>query len=130
VDWRVGDGETLAGVDTASVDGVISHVVFQHLPDPAITYGYVEEMGRVLKPGGWAAFQVSDHPALHRREPLRRLLGRRLSGGPRGAGHPAWLGSAVDLDHLRAVAAEAGLSVERILGEGSQYCLVLLRRGG
>ena len=67
-------------------------MVFQHLPDPAITYGYVTEMGRVLRPGGWAAFQVSDDPS---DPPPPRLRGRR---GRRRSAIPAWLGSAVDLD--------------------------------
>ena len=128
VTWRLGDGESLPGVEDASADGVFSHVVFQHVPSAEITYGYVREMGRVLRPGGWAAFQVSDDPAVHRPEPLRRRVARRLRRGPRGATHEAWRGSAVDLDRLRDVAAAAGLEVERILGEGTQFCLVRLRR--
>ncbi len=118
VEWVHGDGRTLTGIADASADGVFSHVVFQHLPDPALTYGYVAEMGRVLRPGGWAAFQVSDDPAVHR---------RRLRGG-KAARHPAWLGSAVDLATLRATADAAGLDVERTVNEGTQYCLVALRR--
>jgi len=57
----------------------------------------------------------------------RRLL-RRGSDGPRGQHHPAWLGSAVDLDELRQTAAAAGLDVERVEGAGTQFCLVMLRR--
>jgi hypothetical protein len=84
-------------------------------------------MGRVLKPGGWAAFQVSNDPSVHRprEKPTRRGL---LSRGRKGQDHPAWLGSSIDLDDLRATAAAAGLDVERIQGEGTQYCLVLARR--
>ncbi|MCU1678076.1 MAG: class SAM-dependent methyltransferase, partial [Frankiales bacterium] len=43
-----GDGTTLAPVADASVDGVVSLVVFQHIPDPQVTLGYVREIGRVL----------------------------------------------------------------------------------
>jgi SAM-dependent methyltransferase len=108
--------------------------VFQHLPDPAVSYGYVREMGRVLRPGGWAAFQVSDDPAVHRARRgagaavghLRAALGR----GPRGAAHPAWLGSSIDLPTLREAAAEAGMDLVRCCGEGTQFCLVALRRHG
>jgi SAM-dependent methyltransferase len=129
VTWHAGDGTTLRPLPDASVDAVVSHVVFQHVPDPAITYGYVAEMGRVLRPGGWAAFQVSDDPGLHegRHRPpsrLRALLGR----APRGQRDPAWRGSAVDLARLRAEASAAGLATERVEGAGTQFCLVLLRR--
>src|SRR3954447_5995377 len=54
VTWVVGDGVSLAGIDSASAEVCISHVVFQHIPDPAVTLGYVREIGRVLRPGGWA----------------------------------------------------------------------------
>src|SRR3954464_10307036 len=117
VRWAQGDGETLLGVEDASVDGVFSHVVFQHLPDPALTLGYVREIGRVLTPGGWAAFHVSNDPAIHR----RRLLARRSTR------HAAWRGSAVAPGGLCATAAEAGLEVARVTGEGTQFCLVRLQ---
>ena len=132
VRWVEGDGETLAGIDGASADVCFSHVVFQHIPDPAITLGYVREMGRVLVDGGWAAFQISNQPAIHRRRDLRERLrhGVRsaLGRAPRGQAHPAWRGSAVDLDRLREAASGAGMSVERIVGEGTQFCFVRLSR--
>jgi SAM-dependent methyltransferase len=125
VDWLHGDGTTLAPVPGESADACVSHVVFQHIPDPEITLGYVREMGRVLRPGGWAAFQVSNDPGIHRpREEPRRAWGRR----PRGRSHPAWLGAAVELASLRAAAADGRMAVERVTGEGTQFCLVLTRR--
>jgi SAM-dependent methyltransferase len=132
VTWVLGDGTTLAGVADASVDACVSHVVFQHIPDPRITLAYIREIGRVLRPGGWAAFQISNDPAIHRprhlsariRDSLNALVGR----APRGQSDPAWRGSAVDLLDLRTAAAEGGMSVERVEGEGTQYCLVLTRR--
>ncbi len=132
VEWTLGDGTSLAGVGTASADACLSFVVLQHIPDPEVTLGYVREMGRVLRPGGWAAFQVSNEPSVHRklsparraREALDALRGRR----PRGRAHPAWRGSAVGLDQLDRVARDAGLERERVVGEGSQFCLILLRR--
>jgi SAM-dependent methyltransferase len=130
VTWHRGDGATLRVLGDASADAVVSHVVFQHLPDPQLTYGYVREMGRVLRPGGWAAFQVSDDPAVHRpaRAPGRVRVALRRA--PRGQRDPAWLGSAVDLEALRAAAADGALEVERVLGEGTQFCLVCARRSG
>jgi ubiquinone/menaquinone biosynthesis C-methylase UbiE len=125
-----GDGTSLAAIPDGVADACVSHVVFQHVPEPAIVFAYVTEMGRVLKPGGWSGFQVSNDPSIHRprrrraKERVRAWLGR----APLGQDHPAWLGTAVDTDELEAVAKKAGMVVERIEGRGTQFCLVLLRR--
>ena len=115
VHWLLGDGATLTGIEDSSADACVSHVVFQHIPDPAITLGYVREIGRVLQPGGWAAFQVSNDPAIHRPR-------------PDGPTESAWLGSPVDLDDLEAAADQGGMDLERVTGAGTQFCLVLTRR--
>jgi SAM-dependent methyltransferase len=116
-------------VADASVDGCFSHVVFQHLPDPELTLGYVREMGRVLRPGGWAAFGLSTDPAVHRpRNRARWRLAAVTRRGPHGQEHPAWLGSAVPVERLRTALVEAELEPERVLGPGSQFTLVLARR--
>ena len=129
VEWLEGDGTSLAGIADASADGCVSHVVFQHIPDPSITLGYVTEIGRVLRPGGWAAFQVSNDPAVHARRPgVRARVRAALGRAPRGQAHPNWRGSHVALDALRATADDAGMTVERVVGEGTQYCLVRTRK--
>ncbi|HUA02487.1 MAG TPA: class I SAM-dependent methyltransferase [Solirubrobacteraceae bacterium] len=132
VKWILGDGSTLAGIESAGIDACVSHVVFQHIPDPAITLGYVRELGRVLRPGGWAAFQISNDPQVHRRPSLlerTRLAGRALARhAPQGQRDPRWLGSMVELDDLRAAAAAGSMRIERVVGEGTQFCLVLTRR--
>ena len=115
--WMLGDGTSLEGVDDSSADACFSHVVFQHVPDPAVTLGYVREIGRVLRPGGWAAFQISNDPEVHRRED---------ASGPTSS--PYWLGSAVELPLLREVAAESGLEVAKVVGAGTQFCLIHARR--
>lgn len=132
VEWVVGDGTSLAGIAEASADACVSHVVFQHIADPAVTLGYVREIGRVLRPGGWAAFQISNDPAIHAprggvaalRDGLR-ALGRR---GPRGQRHPDWRGSFVQLGALAAAAGEGGMDVEHVHGAGTQFCIVLTRK--
>lgn len=125
-----GDGRSLGGITDAVADACVSHVVFQHVPDPAIVYGYVREIGRVLKPGGWAGFQVSNDPSVHRpRAPtLRERALAVLGSAPRGRDDPAWLGTAVDLEELTAAAAAASMRVEAIHGRGTQFCVVGLRR--
>ena len=127
VEWLHGDGVGLGVLGDASVDGCFSHVVFQHIPDPRITLNYVREMGRVLRPGGWALFQVSTDPGVHRRPDggvrawMKALLGRPDVDR-------AWWGSAVDPGALRSALSDAALDVEQVLGEGSQYTTVYARR--
>jgi len=129
----------------ASVDGCFSHVVFQHIPDPAITLNYVREMGRVLRPGGWAVFQVSTNPELHHEPaPYRVRTGLRIRiKGLLGTHQPAdqersheersheersWWGSAVEVESLRSATEQGGLQIERLVGEGTQFTTVLARR--
>jgi SAM-dependent methyltransferase len=130
VEWVHGDGVSLAGIADGDADLVVSHVVFQHIPDPQITLGYVREIGRVLKPGGLAGFQLSNDKSIHRassgvRDKVKAALGR----APKGQTHAAWLGSAVEVDDLRAAASDGGMDVEGLVGQGTQYMLVRLRRG-
>jgi SAM-dependent methyltransferase len=132
VEWIVGDGKSLRPIPDGSVDGCVSHVVFQHIPDPSITLGYIGEMGRVLKPGGWAAFQVSNDAQVHRRRRGAKVQVRRLASvlgrAPRGQADVAWLGSAVELEDVREVARASVLELERIVGAGSQFCLIRARK--
>jgi SAM-dependent methyltransferase len=130
VEWLHGDGTSLRPIPDASVDVCVSHVVFRHIPDPAITLGYIREMGRVLKPGGFAAFELSNDPAAHQRHgPGKRARVAALIGrSPKGQGHDAWLGSCVELDAIRTAASGAGMVVERTVGESTEFCGVLLRR--
>ena len=132
VSWILGDGTSLVGIDDASAHVCVSHVVFQHIPDPQVTLGYVREIGRVLRPGGWAAFQVSNDLVIHRRrtglEGLRIAVKAALGLGPRGQADPCWLGSAIELDDLRRTADQAGMNVEQVAGEGTQLCFVRIRR--
>ena len=135
VELLVGNGCDLDGIADASADVVYSFIVFQHIPDPAITYGYIREIGRVLAPGGWALFQVSELPEIHRtdahrvdrtaRTRIRQLFGRQ----PKGCLTAEWLGSAVRrVDLLRAL-EEGGLEFAGSVGDGTQYCFVHAVKG-
>lgn len=128
VEWLHGDGAGLDVLADGSVDGCFSHVVFQHIPDPQVTLNYVREMGRVMRPGGWALFQVSTDPTVHRK-PAGGGVGARVKELLRRKdADRAWWGSAVDVDGLRAAARDGGLDIEQILDEGSQYTTVYARR--
>ena len=129
VDWILGDGVSLAGIDDGLADAVVSHVVFQHIPDPQITLGYIREVGRALRSGGVAALHLSNDRQVHEQkqpvgERIRSLIGR----APKGQAHEAWTGSSVALADVRAAAADGGMDVEQVVGEGTQYMVVRLRR--
>lgn len=131
VTWLKGDGASLSPLPEGSFDACVSFVVFQHLPEPELTYGYVREMGRVLRAGGWAAFQVSNDPRVHKKarglNRLRQLI-NDLTGRGTHNQHAAWRGSAVDIGALRRAAAEGNMELERVEYEGTQFCLILARR--
>ena len=129
VEWLHGDGESLRPVADESVDACVSHVVFRHIPEPAVTLGYIREIGRVLRPGGFAAFEFSNkrEPHVHRSSGRFRAVAALFGRAPRGVTDRAWVGSHVDLDDLRRAARESGTDVEEVVGEGTDFCAVLLR---
>jgi SAM-dependent methyltransferase len=136
VEIRLGDGTSLAGMDDASFDACYSFIVFQHIPDPAVTCGYITEIGRVLKPGGWAVFQISDQPDVHlsssyERGAQLRLRWRRLfRRAPTGGLEPQWLGSAVPRAALIEAISAGGLQLNRTVGDGTQFCFVDVTKPG
>ena len=72
--------------------------------------------------------QVSNDPAVPPAPgtPSDRRLWHCWAGRPAGQRHPAWLGPRSIPGH--APYGRAGLELERVWGEGSQYCQLLLRR--
>lgn len=129
VTWVLGDGESLDGVEDADVDVALAPSVLHQLRSARDVLGHVAELGRVLAPGGWAAFALSTDPAApaedapqehSRRELFRALAGRGPAARPRE--------TAVRLEALGAVAVEAGLTLERIEGSGTPDTFVLARK--
>ena len=128
VEWLVGDGTSLAGIGDGSADACISHVVLQHIPEPAISLGYIRDMGRVLRPGGWAAFQFSTVPRLHQPAGLVQRLRERHE--PAASFDPRWRGSALSVEAVREAARDGEMDVERTAGEGTQHCVALACKPG
>lgn len=139
----------ISGTDLAlfrdnSFDFCFSYLVFQHIPEFGITCNYILEASRCLKPGGAFLFQVNNRPVAReyswrvlrelsrwwRRWGWHTLLELRatLTRGPRGFDHPAWMGHCVTVPQLRQAVAAAGLELEGLQGEGTQYLWALARK--
>jgi SAM-dependent methyltransferase len=119
------DGASLAPVASASADFVFSFTVFQHIPDVAVIERYIEEAGRVLRPGGVFAFQWNNE-AGHRRWKARRTLltalqrtGLRRERYARHA--PQFLGSKVPIERVEQALARGGLELAASRDLGSLY---------
>jgi SAM-dependent methyltransferase len=86
VETRELDGESLAGVDDASFDAVISRVGLIYFPD---RQGALAEMRRVLRPGGRVAAVVYSTPESNRffSVPVG-IIRRRAELGPPLPGQP------------------------------------------
>jgi SAM-dependent methyltransferase len=115
VDFRLGDGCSLAGIDDASVDLVLSFTVLQHIPDPKIIEGYLREAGRVLRPGGLLVFQWNNERG-HRRWILRRwwltaLQRTGLRPEHRRRHAAPFLGSRVPMRRIESALADGQLTL-------------------
>ena len=73
--WVLSNGETLFGIESASVDFVFSYLVLQHMPTKEVVSSSIREMMRILRPGGAFLFQFNgfDQPTMNRK-------GRAISG--------------------------------------------------
>jgi ubiquinone/menaquinone biosynthesis C-methylase UbiE len=128
-------GTDLREFADTSFDFCFSYIVFQHVPDPAITLRYIAEIGRVVKPHGRAYFQVNTvRPSLlarvrtslrlHTR--LDRLLRRRTVRTRYDS--PAWRGSRLSPEQIRRALENAGLALLEMRGVGTLYTWVLAER--
>jgi SAM-dependent methyltransferase len=96
VEYRLSSGSDLPGVEDGAVDAVWSFDVFVHVA-PVDQAGYLDEIARVLRPGGIAAIHHAD--------------GRNRGNQPSRRGWRAPMSA-----HLFAVlAGDRGLTVERQL---------------
>jgi SAM-dependent methyltransferase len=132
VDFLLGDGTSLAPIPDASTDFVLSFTVFQHLPRVAVIDGYVKEIGRVLRPGGVAAFQWNNQTGAGRwalRRWWRSILqatGLRREAYLRDA--PQFLGSAQSVRGIERSLRDAGLELCGTNGTGTLFAWAWARR--
>lgn len=125
IDFEVGDGATLAGVADASADLVLSFTVFQHIPSVAVIEGYLQEAGRVLKPGGLFVFQWNGQPGALRWRLRRAALATLQSTGLRAERYrrhaPEFLGSRVPLDRVERALQRGRMQLVATEGVGTLY---------
>ena len=135
VRFEVGDGASLAPVEDATADLVLSFVVFQHIPDPEVIAAYVHEAARVLRPGGLLVFQWNDLPGSRRwaltRE-LRHLLARLgvERERHRGRTHREFLGSRVPVARVRRMLDDAGLDEVEVRNPGEFWAWMWAQKPG
>lgn len=106
-----------SGVDFSELpddyfDLIFSVYVLQHVPDVSVVHSNIRDACRTLKPGGLFKFQVCgiDHEAYAR------------------IPKDTWTGAAFSEDEIRRAARESGVKLVSILGYGSQYTWVILRK--
>lgn len=121
VDWHVAETGDLQSIPSGRVGAALVLGVLPHLPTTKHVAAALDEVGRVLRPGGAVAFDVRSGSA-----PL--VLPGEDDLPDHVTEHPLWRGVVVDLETIAALAHQSGLVVERIDGSGSARCLVLARR--
>lgn len=111
VEVRLTDG-SLHGFGDATLDLVVSFIVFQHIPEKRDVSTYVREAARVLEGGGVLRFQV-DGRAPHRWLP-----------------RDTWRGVSYTKAELQGELAAAGFEDVDVWGEGTQYLWATATRRG
>jgi SAM-dependent methyltransferase len=128
--FLVGTGCDLAGIPDQSVDFVFSYIVFQHIPDKETILRYIQETGRVLRPGGYFRFQLNGLPHLAlggvllegyiSRSPRLRRMGLSWLPLIRRRRLDSWLGHPVSLGEVRRACARSGLNLLPVSGRWTE----------
>jgi len=124
--FLVGTGCDLTGIPDRSVDFVFSYIVFQHIPDKESILRYIEDTGRVLRPGGLFRFHVNGLPHLAIRNlllegyisksPRLQRIGLRACPMVRRRQLGSWLGHPVSLRDIRRSCKRSGLELSAVSG--------------
>ena len=138
VRFHVTNGIDLKTFPDARFDYACSELVFRHIPSREVIRTYLLETGRILTHGGRFAFQFNgkhtwDIARLWTGSwyVMRSLLSsarRHLALGHIDPGYTlaaAWRGSRISAQEVRKTARLAGLTVDRLIGEGSDQMWVI-----
>jgi SAM-dependent methyltransferase len=123
VEWHLGSGTDLGVLAGRAVDEVFSYITLQHVPDARVVQRYLEDAGRMLRPGGRGALQVR-HPG-----PVARMLdlAGHLVHGVQGrrVWSRQWRGTRLPARALLAAAERSGVRAE-LRPRGRRHLWVLL----
>lgn len=125
VEWVLGSGTDLEVIPDAWVDDIFSYITLQHVPNRAAVLRYLEEAGRVLRPGGQGALQVRHPGPLPWAVDLAGHLVHAAQG--RRVWSAAWRGTRLPTHRLLEAASRSGARVE-LRPRGHRHLWVLLRR--
>jgi cyclopropane fatty-acyl-phospholipid synthase-like methyltransferase len=125
VEWVLGSGADLAVIPDRGVDDVFSYITLQHVPSTAAVLRYLEETGRVLRPGGQGALQVRHPGPLPWAIDLAGHLVHAAQG--RRVWSQAWRGTRLPARRLLQVTSRSAARVE-LRPRGHRHLWVLLWR--
>jgi SAM-dependent methyltransferase len=132
VEFLLGNGVSLEGIETASVDLVLSFTVFQHIPKVSVICDYLAESGRVLKPGGVLVFQWNNEPGARwwsvRRAILSAMQRTHLRPETYSRHAPQFLGSRVPVRQLEPGLERGRLELKEVRGAGTLYAWAWAQR--
>jgi SAM-dependent methyltransferase len=119
-------GSNLESFPAGYADFIYSTLVLQHQPDPENAARIIQDMMRVLAPGGLLVFQMPQYMPWRNRLQLRRRAYRML----RGLGLPhTFLYQRLNLNPIRMIALPQ-IEIEKIVGgEGGKVLRVEQVRG-
>ena len=131
--WLLGNGSDLSCLAPDSLDFAFSYLVLQHLPQESLAFRYIQEMLRVLRPGGVFLFQFNGgfQPTMNwrgrlswgfvdmlwsiRLRSMSRAAARTLGLDPCAAGK-SWRGAAIGAPRIVDVIRAAGGEAREITG--------------
>jgi ubiquinone/menaquinone biosynthesis C-methylase UbiE len=125
VEWVLGSGVDLDVLADRSVDDVFSYITLQHVPSATAVLRYLEETGRVLRPGGLGALQVRHPGPLPWAVDLAGHLVHAAQG--RRVWSATWRGTRTPARRLLQAASRSGAHIE-LRPRGQRHLWVLLRR--
>jgi SAM-dependent methyltransferase len=108
LEFKVNDGRTLPMIENGSIDSAFSFDSLVHAESDVMS-SYVNELARVLKPGGVAFLHHSNLDAVRRRSALYQVRGarRRLLRLPLAG--PGWRAPSMSAQKMRTFVEEAGM---------------------
>jgi len=116
------DGASLSQFADQSFEYVYSYAVFQHIPSREVVYQYLNEMHRVMKPGGLARMQFNGLP--------RAGYGGSSDDGDTspGTSMDTWSGARFSSSELLEFTAMHDFQVLALEGVGTQYMWTTWRK--